>query len=242
MRRKWLMVTAFALAVLVVVLGLGWILVPRAVQNFFYPPAPAMPAAVPETVETLLAQYERLLHDRSPKVLAATNPGLSDAQIDALEKKHQFTLPHDLRALYRWRNGTSDRFVDTFADHRLVPLEEALAQRDALAGEVGKQGPFQRAMIWAFIGHRKGWLGVIVDASGDGCHFDPQRSESEGSFFFCFAEDMDYVFFPTFRNFLAATLEGQKSGVLGFGPQGAGTVDFERTVPLWDRYGSSNVR
>ena len=238
MGRRWLIVMAIVLAILVVVLGLGGILVLRTIQSYLYPAAPAMPAAVPETVETLLAQYERILHDRAPKILAAMNPGLSDAQIDALETKHQFTLPHDLRALYRWRNGTSDRVLNTFADHRLVPLEEALEERDAHIGQVADEGFFVRALI----GHRKAWLGLIVDLAGDGYYFDPQRSESEGSFFFCFAEDMDYVFFPTFRNFLAATIEGQKSGSLGFDAQGACTVDFERALPLWDRYGASNVR
>ncbi len=70
--------------------------------------------------------------------------------------------------------------------------------------------------------------------------FDPGRSESEGSFFFCFAEDIDFVFFPAFRNFLAGTVEGHETQVFGFGKRGAETLDFNREMKLWERYGARN--
>ena len=72
-----------------------------------------------------------------------------------------------------------------------------------------------------------------MDLAGDGYFFDPGRSEAEGSFFFCFAEDGSHVFFPTFRNFLAATIAGHESGVMRFASHGAETVDYVRAHKLW---------
>jgi cell wall assembly regulator SMI1 len=237
-RRKkksfWLVATSLCL-VMALVLGLTGFVATRALRNMLYPRAPLMPAAVPETADKLLARYEQILRKQAPQLLAATQPGLSDAQIDALEKEHHFTLPPDLRALYRWRNGTSSG-LDVFADHRFVPLDEALTERAAV-GEGAAPAGFVARM---FVSHREGWIEVITDPAGDGYYFDPARSESEGSFFFCFAEDAQFVFFPAFRNFLAASVEGHETQVLSFGELGAETLDFDRAQKLWERFGASN--
>ena len=74
-----------------------------------YPRAPAMPPTVPETAGDLLSRFERILRDRAPEVLASMQRGLTDARIDALQSRHGFVLPPDLRALYRWRNGSPAR-------------------------------------------------------------------------------------------------------------------------------------
>ena len=61
--------------------------------------------------------------------------GLTDARIDALQAKHGFVLPHDLRALYRWRNGSPrDSRVDVFAGHQFLALDEALRGATSCAG------------------------------------------------------------------------------------------------------------
>ncbi len=203
-----------------------------------YPRAPAMPPAVPETVEDLLGRFERILRDRAPEVFASMQRGLTDARIDALQSKHKFVLPQDLRALYRWRNGsTRDSRLAVFADHRFVALDEALRTRDALRGQLRAATRVQRLFYAPYVGHRDQWLGLIVDVAGDGYFFDPGRSEDEGSFFFCFAEDGSYWFFPTFRNFLAATIARHDSGVFRFASHGAETVDHVRAHKLWHRYG-----
>lgn len=78
--------------------------------------------------------------------------------------------------------------------------------------------------------------------AGDGHFFDPGRSESQGSFFFCFAEDGSYVFYPAFRNSLAAVVDGQKAGVFVAGSLGIETADFEKAQELWQRYGAAPRR
>jgi len=76
-----------------------------------------------------------------------------------------------------------------------VPLEEALADRDALRQQFQTASRAQRWVGSALMKYRGAWLGLIVDGAGDGYFFDPGRSEQEGSFFFCFAEDGTYLFF-----------------------------------------------
>jgi cell wall assembly regulator SMI1 len=206
-----------------------------------YPHASRMPPVVPETVGELLARFERILQDRCPAALASLQPGLSDAEIDALEAKHQFKLPPDLRALYRWRNGArAQNAQQVFADHWFVPLDESLAERDQLRQQVKAGTAAQQQVHAAYAGHRDPWLGVIVDLAGDGYFFDPSRSEDQGSFFFCFNETGEYIFFPAFRNYLAGTIEGHKSGVFKFTDQGSETDDFAAASEIWGRYGAGN--
>jgi cell wall assembly regulator SMI1 len=208
-----------------------------------YPPAPPMPPVVQEGMDRLLAKYERILAEHAPKVLATLQPGLTNAQIDALEAAHRIKLTPDLRSLYRWRNGTPRAaYVDVFPDHEFVPLDQALQTREALRRHRKSESPELQELTAPYVGHRDAWLGLIVDLAGDGCFFDPERSEAEGSFFFCFAEDLRYVFFPSFRNYLAALVEGNESGVFRFGASGAETVDFHRARTLFRKYGSENPR
>lgn len=198
-----------------------------------------MPAATIESVESLLARYERFLMNRGPAVLASLQPGLDNAAIDSLESMHAFKLPRDLRMLYRWRNGTARASrLDAFPDHRFIPLDEAIAERDSLHAQVARATREQREAHDTYAGHRSSWLGIIMDSAGDGYFFDPLRAEQQGSFFFSFAEDGTYIFYPAFRNFLAAIVQGNESGVFTIGESGAETVDFNRAQALWNRYGA----
>jgi cell wall assembly regulator SMI1 len=207
-----------------------------------YPPAPPMPAVIADSADHLLAKYEQIIKERSPALLAALQPGLTDAEIDALESKDGFKLPADLRALYRWHNGAapSATTADVFPDHRFIPLDQAIANRDSLRKQV-KSGTSAEQRVYAtFAGHRDPWLGLIVDPAGDGYFFDPARTEPQGSFFFCFAEDGSYVFFPAFRNYLAAVIQGIQSGTFTFGTLGAETKDFEKAQALFLQFGAAN--
>jgi hypothetical protein len=93
-----------------------------------------------------------------------------------------------------------------------------------------------------YAGHRDTWVGLIQDGAGDGYFYDPARTEAQGSFFFCFAEDGSYVFFPAFRNYLAGVVAGQKSGVFTAGPTGVDTADFGKAEQLWKCYGAEPKR
>lgn len=217
--------------------------IPTPSAGVMYPTAPAMPLAVTASVEDLLAVHEAFLKAKAPAVLAALQPGLSDAEIDKLEVTYAIKLTSDLRALYRWRNGTPRSVnIQAFPNHEFVPLEVALANRDELRKQIKAGTPEQRKAYTAFAGHRDAWVGLIVDLAGDGHFYDPTRSESEGSFFFCFAEDGSYVFYPAFRNYVAAVVEGEKAGVFVGKPRGVDTADFVKAQALWLRYGEAPKR
>jgi cell wall assembly regulator SMI1 len=208
-----------------------------------YPQAPAMPPIVTTPVEDLLAQYEAFLRSNVPTVLSALQAGLPDSEIDTLEGQHSVKLPADLRALYRWRTGTPrSANVDAFPNHEFVPLDVALTDRDDLRRQVKAGSAEQQRAYAAFAGHRDAWVGLIVDLAGDGYFFDPGRTESQGSFFFCFAEDGRYMFYPAFRNYLAAVVDGQKSGVFRPGPMGVETADFVKAQQLWHHFAAEPPR
>jgi hypothetical protein len=216
---------------------------PAPLPGDLYPRAPAMPPVVAVPVEDLLSRYEAFLQAKATSVFASLQPGLSDSEIDKLEVVHSIKLTSDLRALYRWRNGTPrNANVDAFPNHEFVPLDVALANRDDLRHQVMASTPEQQKVHAVFAGHRDAWLGVIVDLAGDGHFFDPAKSESEGSFFFCFNETCSYIFYPAFRNYLAAVVEGEKTGVFVVGPRGVDTTDFVKAQWLWQQYGAALQR
>lgn len=220
------------------------VLIAGSLQPVSYPPAPPMPSVVSESTDELLVKYEQILKDRAPAVLSSLKPGLTDAEIDTLESKNGFKLTADVRALYRWHNGTasSAATVDVFPDHRFIPLDQAVVDRDTLRGQVKSSSPAEQRAYASLAGYRDAWLDVIVDPAGDGYFFDPARSEPQGSFFFCFAEDGSYVFFPAFRNYLAAVLHGNESGTFAFGTLGAETKDFASAQALFLQFGAQNPR
>lgn len=212
-------------------------------SDVIYPPAPPMPAIVRTSIEDLLAEYESFLRSDCPTVFAALQPGLSDTQIDELEQSHGLKLTEDLRALYKWHNGTPrSANVDAFPNHEFIPFDVALTNRDLVRQQSEAASALQQQAYAAFAGHRDGWVNIIVDLAGDGYFFDPDRSESQGSFFFCFAEDGSYMFYPQFRNYLAAIVEGQKSGIFNVGARGVDTSDFGKAHQLMRRFGAAAPR
>jgi cell wall assembly regulator SMI1 len=191
-RRKALLVIVPLGCLLALGVGAGLLLY-HLTQS--YPHPRSMPAVTTKSAKDLLAEYGTFLQTNAPQVYTALQPGLTDSEIDSIESKYQIKLSPDLRALYRWHNGiaSTGKLLLAFPDHSFIPLEDALAER----ASTRKQASGVEALL---VGHRSSWVGVILDAAGDGYFFDPDRTEAEGSFFFNFAEDGSYVFFPALRN------------------------------------------
>jgi cell wall assembly regulator SMI1 len=208
-----------------------------------YPPAPPMPAAVSDSMDELLSRYDSLLQSAAPQAYQSLQPGLTDAQIDQLETQYAITLPPDIRALYRWRNGTTPgQWVTAFPDHHFSPLVDALAEREALKQQLAEGPTPGQRMTAVYIAYRLPWIGILEDGFGDGYYLDPTRQESAGSFFFNFNEDGRYVFFPAFRNYLAAVLDGCQTGAFSPDATGLTTTNFDTAQTLWQKYGSYPAR
>ena len=211
-------------------------------RAFFYPRPRSMPDAVDEGIDAALKRFEDALRRHAPDVLAALPPGLPDERIREIESRYRLRLTDDLRALYCWRNGsTPDQRADLVPGHWFVPLEYAADQREGLRQQVAAQALVQRIAYWAFAGHRTKWLTVLDDRCGDGYFYDPSRRRAGGSFFYHFAEDRHYRFFPTLSNFLAGATECYESGIYRIGRRGPAGEDFERSFELWGRYAASPV-
>jgi len=123
MRRTLSIALAIAALLVAGLLGCRLVLV-----SFFYPKPKTMPPVVSATTEQLLLQLQSVLEKRAPEVLLSLQQGLLDKQISELEAKGGFILSPDLRAFYKWRNGTTNSTqVSLIPGHRFLPLEEVVA-------------------------------------------------------------------------------------------------------------------
>ena len=234
--RKLLMMPAIALLLFML---LGGIAVRHLARTFFYPRPAKGPAALTGDVEAALARFEAALAAHAPGVLCALRPGLADERIRAIEREYGLRLTDDLRALYRWRDGSaSDDGVDLIPGHWFVPLEEAARMRVEQRRQVAAAPFVQRAAFAIFAGHRTGWLPVLDDGAGDGYFYDPGRRRA-CALFYHFAEDRDYRFFPSLGNFLGGAAECYETGIYRVGRRGEIDEDYERSFELWPRYASS---
>ena len=229
--RKQLLVTLAILAGIVVTLILA---APLMQRSFFYPKPRGLPPVVSQTTDQLLVRLQTVLDTNAPIVARALQPGLSDAQIAALEAQGEFRLSDDLRALYRWHNGiTTNSKVGLLAGQRFVPLDEVVAERALMRQQSG-------AAFRVFAGHRKYWLHVLDDGAGDGYFYDPDRTDAQGAFFFHFAEVGYYVWFPSLRNFLSGVIECYQTQAVKVAADGESLdVDADRAEKIWSRLGKS---
>src|SRR4051812_22287986 len=76
-------------------------------RAFFYLRPRSMPEAVDGSTDATLKRFEDALRQHAPDVLATLQPGLSDERIREIDARFRLRLTDDLRALYRWRNGSA---------------------------------------------------------------------------------------------------------------------------------------
>ena len=207
-----------------------------------------MPAVVSKPIAELLAELERLMKTNAPLVLEQMQSGLSVEEISALEKQCGIELPQEIRALYLWHNGSrtrDPRLCGPVPGYRFVPLAETLTQAAELSKQVSQATATQRAAFGIFAGHRKSWITLFDDGSGDGYFFDPKRKPEEGAIFYCFAEDSTYTFFPSLRNLLAATVKCYETSAFTWKRNQSGPgleEDFTKAERIWTEFGAHNQR
>ena len=238
-RARKYMILAGALALIVVLLI---VVGPKIQQLLFYPTPRGLPPTVNQDTEQLLARLLAVLETNAPAVAQSLRPGLSSDQITELETRGGFNLTDELRTLYRWRNGMRTNGFGLLPGHDFPPLEEVVLDRTGLHHELKSNNGTQRAAFSVFAGHVKNWVSIFPDGSGDGYFFDPARASQEGAFFYHFAEDGHYLWFPSFRNFLAGTIEGFETRVFRLGTNE--TVldeDYERSQKIWERFAGDSL-
>lgn len=242
MKRKYVIWLGLSLLALIV---LAVIFVPSAIHRFFYPVAPRMPPVVTKPITNLLTELESLMRTKAPQAFEQLQPGLPADQIATLERQNGILLNDEVRALYRWRNGCLTRnplLCGPVPGHRFVPLAEALGESAGLSNQVARATTVQRAAYGFFAGHRKSWIALFDDGSGDGYFFDPERKPEEGAVFYCFAEDGTYIFFPSLKNLLAATVKCYETGAFVWKTDQSSShldEDFARSQQIWMEFGAN---
>jgi hypothetical protein len=223
-----------------VLAGIGVLLVlagPALQRSFFYPKPHNLPPVVSQSVEQLLAHLQATLETNAPGVVQALEPGLSEAQIAALEGQGGFQLSGDLRALYRWHNGmATNSTFGLLPGQRLLPLEQCVRERATMRQQTGGAPLAQRAAFSVFAGHRRSWVHVLDDGAGDGYFYDPERPEDSGAFFYHMAEGGYYLWFPSFRNFLSGVIECYETHCVGVSADGKKLdQDSPKAEKIWQR-------
>jgi cell wall assembly regulator SMI1 len=218
----------------------GFFFARSAIRDFFYPPPPPMPAIVQQDTSGLLSKLEGILKIKAPEIHKSLQPGLSEKEIAELEKKSGTKLSDDLRALYRWHNGmSSTNALAFFPGHDFPSLQKTIDEK--LLGQQETQGltSAQRAASAIFAGHRQTWIDIFPDGADGGYFFDPAREDKPGAFFYHFDEDMAYVYFPSFRNFLAGLTECFETGAYSTEDLGKTFSDELSTADaIWTKYGT----
>ncbi len=198
-----------------------------------------MPAVVQTSAAELLQELEQQLRANFPTIAATLQPGLSDAEITALETQGGFKLSEDLRAFYRWHNGMQTNTTLTFiTGHYFPSLQSVVADHKATV-QSRPNTAAQRVAANLFTAHTAGWLEILPDRAGDGFVYDTKRKDADGAFFYHFTEGSEFVYFPAFRNFLAATVESIKSGAYHPDKDGRSMEeDFAKVEAIWNKFGS----
>jgi cell wall assembly regulator SMI1 len=210
-------------------------------RAFFYPMPGEMPDVVTPDINVALHRFEMALANHAPDVLSALQLGLSDKEIASVEAKYRLRLTEELRSLYRWRNGSGPETkakIEIIPGHWFAPLEYAAQEREEIRHQLSQQPLLLRAVSFMFVGHRTKWLGVLDDLCGDGYFYDPGRRHRSGSFFYHFAEDRQYRFFPSLSNFLTGAAECYETEIYKTGRRAHSVEDVEREFALWSQYAS----
>ena len=237
--KKFLILGGLLLAALVAMLITAVISFSGA---FFYPKPHGLTPVVNQTTGELLARLQAVLETNAPMVARSLQPGLSEAQIAALEKQGGFRLTENLRSLYRWHNGmTTNSPCGLLPGQRFLPLDEFVREQALLRQQVSSATAVQRVGFKIFAGYRKNWVHILDDGAGDGYFYDPERTDGEGAFFYHMAEARYYVWFPSLNNFLSGTIECYEGKIFKVSTDGKELEeDSERAQQIWGRLGKSS--
>lgn len=162
-------------------------------------------------MKTPLEILDRQLAKLRPEYYKQLQPGLSAAQIQALQEKYNIKLSEDVIELYKWRNGQPDSCYEAFVNNSMfVPLESALESAAEYTGMIGTD--FETENWW-----HKDWIPLFHNGGGDLICYDMGGlfTNNPGQLIEFWHADHDRnVIAPSLTAFLDALIAYYKEGAL----------------------------
>ena len=177
----------------------------------------------------VLADLEDWFNQNQHPIVGVLQPGLSDAELAGLLKGWPYQLPDEVRQLYRWHNGLTDRYMDFFPHHTFYPLNEALEIAKSYREVAGMfNQPEDDYWYW-----KSAWLPVFGDFDGQALILTVGSNEASDS-----APVLDFfnevpekpVLYGSLERLLQVVLECYQQGV--YRVQGSGQVE-ENSEAAW---------
>ncbi|NJR66480.1 MAG: SMI1/KNR4 family protein [Leptolyngbyaceae cyanobacterium CRU_2_3] len=107
----------------------------------------------PDHQQSLLIQaLERIfccIEAKAPRLAPSLQPGLTREQIETQLQVLPFRLPEEVYQLYQWRNGSlCENQVELLPQYRMMPLQEAILERQAVYEIVNAEPDEDEACHW----------------------------------------------------------------------------------------------
>lgn len=165
-------------------------------------------------MDKLIIQLDNWLSENRADYYSSLLPGATDEEFSSLEDQLSLSLPDDLRALYRWRNGQHPSEFASFQDNRMfLSLRQISETKDTLDGMIGYD--FDDPKWW-----RRGWIPFLSNGGGDYLCVDVSAEDggAPGQLIAFWHDDGDReVEFSSLTEWLGALVDSM----------GNGTVEFE---------------
>jgi len=120
-------------------------------------------------MQQTLATLDSYIQNLRPELYTDLQSPLSAEDFRALEQKYDIEIPHDLKALYRWKNGQRNTSYEAFVNNStFIPLEEALDTAQELTNMIGMDFEIENWWNerWIPIFHNGGGSYICYDLGG----------------------------------------------------------------------------
>ena len=120
-------------------------------------------------MQQTLATLDSYIQNLRPELYTDLQSPLSAEDFRALEQKYDIEIPHDLKALYRWKNGQRNTSYEAFVNNStFIPLEEALDTAQELTNMIGMDFEIENWWNerWIPIFHNGGRSYICYDLGG----------------------------------------------------------------------------
>jgi cell wall assembly regulator SMI1 len=182
-----------------------------------YPRCPKnVPDAPTKTLLQLLTEYDALSNRIGIDTQGTYQQGLTDEELDSLEKEFDCKLHRDVRDLYRWHNGTpTGTSIYAFPYLVFQPLEYSLQMTRGDFSKLDSRDPDVIEFTDKWIRFRQPWVCLFDDHAGGGFFYDPNRRNESAPFFTTSNDLGSYTFYRSIGNYVEQTMAEMELGIFG---------------------------